>query len=61
MPEKKYLICVPFCSSEYNKNVMDLLMILFWPLGVDNDIFWDSHFGIIGRDDTMKIDSFVIY
>ena len=60
-PEKKYLICVPFCSSEYNKNVMDLLMILFWPLGVDNDIFWDSHFGIIGRDDTMKIDSFVIY
>lgn len=60
-PEKKYLICVPFCGSEYNKNLMDLLMILFWPLGVDNDIFWDSHFGIIGRDDTMKIDSFVIY
>ena len=60
-PEKKYLICVPFCGSEYNKNVMDLLMILFWPLGVDNDIFWDSHFGIIGRDDTIKIDSFVIY
>lgn len=61
VPEKKYLICVPFSGSEYNKNVMDLLMILFWPLGVDNDIFWDSHFGIIGKDDTMQIDNLVIY
>lgn len=61
VPEKKYLICIPFSGSEYNKNVMDLLMILFWPLGVDNDIFWDSHFGIIGKDDTMQIDNLVIY
>jgi len=40
---------------------VDFLLSLFSPFDYVRHLFWDMHFGIIGVDETMVIDEFVIY
>lgn len=40
---------------------MDFIIEVFLPLGYEYRIYWDKHFGIIGKEVTMKVDSIVLY
>lgn len=40
---------------------MNFILEMFLPLGYEYRIYWDKHFGIIGRAATMKVDSIVLY
>lgn len=59
--ERKFLFCVPFPQTPHNEKLMALLIFFLFDMGVDYEIFWNEHFGIIGDDDTIKLDEFVIY
>ena len=59
--ERKFLICVQFSEIEYNLNLMELLRILFLDIDVRIEVFWNQNPGIIGDDQTMRIDDFIIY
>lgn len=57
--EGKFLLQVPFPSTEHNRNLMELLTFCLFDTGVELEIFWQKPFGIIGSD--MFIGDFVIY
>lgn len=40
---------------------MNFILEVFLPLGYEYRIYWDKHFGIIGRTATMRVDSIVLY
>lgn len=40
---------------------MNFILEVFLPLGYEWRIYWDKHFGIIGKAATMKVDSIVLY
>ncbi|MBR2216545.1 MAG: hypothetical protein IJ849_12440 [Selenomonadaceae bacterium] len=39
----------------------ELLKDLFLPLGFEIRVFWDKHFGIMGVDETMRLDKIAIF
>ena len=59
--EKKILICIPRDETEHNRNFMQLLIFFLMDMGAAYEIFWNSHFGIIGDDETVRLDDFLIY
>ncbi|MBR6012748.1 MAG: hypothetical protein IK062_03070 [Selenomonadaceae bacterium] len=59
--EEKFLFCVPQIQTEHNENLMELLIFCLLDMGVEYEIFWNCHFGIIGESATMKLDEVVIY
>ncbi len=58
--EKKFLFYIPASATEHNKKLMELLIFFLFDMGVDYEIFWNCHFGIIDAEG-MRIDSTVIY
>ncbi len=44
-----------------NKKKLELINILFLPLGMKLRVFWKYHFGIVGLDVTMKVGNMSIY
>lgn len=40
---------------------MNFILEVFMPLGYEYRIYWDKHFGIIGKTATMRVDSIVLY
>lgn len=59
--DKKILLCVPVEETAHNQNLMELLTFFLADMGVEYEIFWNCHFGIIGDDETIRLDDFVIY
>lgn len=60
--EERFLICIPQEKSPEGENRLLLLQDLFLDLSCrEPEIFWNSHFGIIGRNDTMQLDKMVIF
>jgi hypothetical protein len=48
-------------ESEENVSRIQLILELFLPLHYTVELYWRSHFGIIGVDDSMKIDQIALY
>lgn len=48
-------------SKEKNKEKIEVLKKLFLPLGLEVDIFWEKHFGVVEVPITMKIGEIAIY
>lgn len=59
--DKKFLLCLGYSGSEKEKNLLRLLQYLFFDLGAEIDVFWNSHFGIIGEEQTMQLGQTIIY
>lgn len=59
--ERKLLFCIPVKENEHNKNLMELLIFFLLDMGIAYEIFWNSHFGIIGNEETICLDDFLIY
>lgn len=51
-----YYLYIGATENDYNLSKLDLIKLLFWPLNKNIKIIWNYHYGIIGCDDTMKID-----
>ncbi len=47
-------------ETDYNNTKMALIIKLFWTLNSNLKIIWNYHYGIIGCEDTMHIDSIQI-
>jgi hypothetical protein len=47
--------------SEVNQIKVDAILEVFLPLRFRTEIYWDYHFGIIGNEEAMKVDSIAIY
>lgn len=59
--EEKFLLCIPTSENDHNNKLMELLILLLLDMEVKLEVFWDSHFGIIGEQETMRLDDFIIY
>lgn len=55
-----YYLYVGEIDSNYNKNKYELIKTLFWPVKKLLIPVWDTHYGIIGITDTMKINAIQI-
>ncbi|MBD5552689.1 MAG: hypothetical protein HDQ96_16235 [Lachnospiraceae bacterium] len=53
-----YLSCPKTTAAE---QMMQFAQDMFLPIGFDLRIFWQYHFGIIGIEDTMKLDEMALY
>lgn len=60
-PENKYLIYLPYEENDENTTLINLMVLLFLEVTLHWEAFWQKHFGIIGRDQTMHLDQVVIY
>lgn len=47
--------------TEKNKQSLQFVQDMFLPIHYKLRIFWEYHFGVIGVDDTMKIDEIALY
>ncbi len=47
-------------KKDYNTKKLNLIIRLFWNPNKELEIVWDQHYGIVGCDDTMHIDSIQI-
>lgn len=54
------LIYIGEKESEKEKAQMELLQAVFLPINKQVYLFWEHHFGIIGIDETMKMDEMII-
>lgn len=59
--ENKYLIYLPYEATPCNRTLLELTVFLFLDVNFDWELFWQEHFGIIGREQTMHIDQMIIY
>lgn len=48
-------------KNHYSRQKMELIRELFLPVGFHAEIYWEHHFGIIGFDEVMMIDSIALY
>ena len=59
--ETKLVIYINYKKSEKNKRKMKFIKNIFLPLDIDMKIFWETHFGIIGVEETMRLGEIAIY
>lgn len=61
--EKKdeLLFYIPYTRNDINEAKVDLIKEFFLPIKFHTEIYWKDHFGIIGVEETMKIDSIALY
>ncbi|NLD47641.1 MAG: iron-dependent peroxidase [Clostridiaceae bacterium] len=55
------LFYIPYTENAINLAKIELLKELFLPIKFRTEIYWKEHFGIIGIDDTMRIDKIALY
>src|SRR5690606_28692901 len=55
------LLFLEYDPSEVNQIRVDAILEVFLPLRFRTEIYWDYHFGIIGNEEAMKVDSIAIY
>lgn len=50
-----YYLYIMAEESEYNKQLLEIVTILFWNMNQNVVVVWKYHYGIIGCEDTMHI------
>lgn len=58
---KKLLLYLSSRKTEAGEQMMQFVEEMFLPVGFELRIFWQYHFGIIGIEDTMKLDEMALY
>ena len=58
---KKLLLYLSSRKTEAGEQIMQFVQDLFLPVGFELRIFWQYHFGVIGIEDTMKLDETALY
>lgn len=58
--DKEILLYLGEFKTQKTKKRIDTLIDLFLPINIKVVIYWEKHFGIIGIEDTMRIDEMVI-
>ncbi|MBC2857065.1 hypothetical protein H3N56_11540 [Cetobacterium sp. 2A] len=58
--QKKLILYLNYSRSE-NRKKIKIIKRIFFPIGLEIDIFWETHFGVIGYPITMKIGEISIY
>ncbi|MBQ6996202.1 MAG: hypothetical protein IJN64_17225 [Lachnospiraceae bacterium] len=58
---KKLLLYLKMDKNMTDERMLQLIEDMFLPVSYHLRVFWKYHFGIIGVDDTMKIDEIAIY
>ena len=58
---KKLLLYLKEKKTDAGEKKMQFVKDMFLPIGFELRIFWQYHFGIIGIDDTMKLDEMALY
>lgn len=53
---QQYYLYLGAAETEYNLIKIKMIKIMFWNLKSKLLIIWDKHYGIVGIDDTMRID-----
>ncbi|MCY6355723.1 hypothetical protein [Clostridium sp. ZS2-4] len=57
---KEILIYLGQAKTQNLKRKMDMIIDLFLPIDMKVYVYWEHHFGVIGVNETMKIDKMVI-
>lgn len=57
---KELLIYLGEYINEKSKKKIDMIINLFLPINMKVDLYWEKHFGILGVEETMKINEIVI-
>lgn len=55
-----YYLYIGCSETDYNVSKLELIITLFWTLNRELLIVWNHHYGVVGCDDTMHIDSIQI-
>lgn len=58
-PKRIYIYLDEVRTKEYEKKI-DIILEVFLPINMRPSVFWEQHFGIIGLDNTMKINETVM-
>lgn len=61
LSDTKLILYIGNKKTEKNKRKFKLLQKIFLPLGLNCKIYWEYHFGVIGVDETSKIEDFSIF
>lgn len=55
-----YYLYIGSEETDYNVNMIELIKTLFWTINRKLNVVWNYHYGVVGCDDTMHIDSIQI-
>lgn len=58
---KKLLLYLKMDKNKTDERILQFIEDMFLPISYHLRVFWKYHFGIIGVDETMKIDEIAIY
>ena len=59
--DKKLLLYIPHNREKDKEEKLWMLDFLFLDAGQVTDVYWNEHFGILGRDWSMQLDTLVLY
>ena len=59
--DKKLLLYIPHNREKDKEEKLRMLEFLFLDAGQVTDVYWNEHFGILGRDWSMQLDKLVLY
>lgn len=59
--KKRLLLYLKDKKDETGEKKIRFVKDMFLPIGFELRVFWEYHFGIIGIDETMKLDEMAIY
>lgn len=59
--ETNIVIYLNYKKTKENKTKVEFIKEMFLPLGLEIDLFWEKHFGVIGVDITMRIGEIAIF
>ena len=59
--ETNIVIYLNYKKTKENMLKVDFIKEMFLPLGLEVDLFWKKHFGVIGVDITMRIGEIAIF
>ena len=59
--DKKLLLYIPQNRGKNKEEKLEMLKFLFLETGQATDIYWNRHFGILGRDWSMQLNKVVLY
>ncbi len=57
---KLFYLYIGVEKNDYNIKKLDLIVSLFWTLNRKLEVVWNCHYGVVGCDDTMHVDSIQI-
>ena len=55
------VIYLNYMKTEENIKKVEFLKEIFLPIGLELDLFWEYHFGVIGVEITMRIGEIAVF